>query len=105
LQRKVGRLALWSRDVSASSPWRRRRGASASRFWSPGATWTRGVDCDAAAATAIAAFGQVDILVNVAGGSGPIGKTGVETTEEEFDEIIHLNMRGPSTRCARCCRA
>ena len=28
---------------------------------------------------------RIDILVNVAGGSGPIGKTGVETTPEEFD--------------------
>lgn len=25
---------------------------------------------------------------------GPIGKTGWETTEEEFDEIVDLNMRG-----------
>ena len=39
--------------------------------------------------------GRIDILVNVAGGTGPIGKTGVETTAEEFDEIVHLNMRGP----------
>ncbi|GAA0502143.1 SDR family oxidoreductase [Pigmentiphaga sp. GD03639] len=41
-----------------------------------------------------AAFGRVDILVNVAGGSGPIGKTGWETTAEEFDEIVGLNMKG-----------
>lgn len=40
-------------------------------------------------------FGRIDVLVNVAGGTGPIGKTGVETSAEEFDEIIHLNMRGP----------
>jgi 3-oxoacyl-[acyl-carrier protein] reductase len=31
----------------------------------------------------------------VAGGTGPIGKTGCETTADEFDEIVHLNMRGP----------
>src|SRR5919205_525037 len=37
---------------------------------------------------------RIDILVNVAGGSGPIGKTGVETSEDEFDDIIALNMRG-----------
>ena len=36
----------------------------------------------------------LDILVNVAGGSGPIGKTGVETTPAEFDDIIKLNMNG-----------
>ncbi|MEM1289053.1 MAG: SDR family NAD(P)-dependent oxidoreductase [Pseudomonadota bacterium] len=39
--------------------------------------------------------GRIDILVNVAGGTGPIGKTGAETTADEFDEITHLNMRGP----------
>ncbi len=38
--------------------------------------------------------GRLDILVNVAGGSGPIGKTGVQTTPEEFDEIVTLNMNG-----------
>ncbi|HBK07590.1 MAG TPA: short-chain dehydrogenase [Acetobacteraceae bacterium] len=40
------------------------------------------------------AFGAIDILVNVAGGSGPMGKTGWETTREEFDEIVTLNMAG-----------
>lgn len=39
--------------------------------------------------------GKLDILINVAGGTGPIGKTGLTTTAEEFDEILHLNMRGP----------
>lgn len=38
---------------------------------------------------------RIDILVNVAGGTGPIGKTGAETSAEEFDQIVHLNMRGP----------
>ncbi|NBB71426.1 MAG: SDR family oxidoreductase [Alphaproteobacteria bacterium] len=43
-----------------------------------------------------AAYGdRIDVLVNIAGGSGPIGKTGAETTAEEFDDIVHLNMRGP----------
>lgn len=39
--------------------------------------------------------GKIDILINVAGGSGPIGKTGATTTAAEFDEIVQLNMRGP----------
>src|SRR4029077_5764640 len=39
-------------------------------------------------------YGRIDILVNVAGGSGPVGKSGVETTPEEFDDIVTLNMRG-----------
>ena len=51
--------------------------------------------CAEAAAIAVDRLGPVDILVNVAGGSGPIGKTGAETTQDEFDEIVLLNMRGP----------
>ena len=51
--------------------------------------------CADAAEKAKAAFGgRIDVLVNVAGGSGPIGKTGVETTPEEFDDIVTLNMNG-----------
>ena len=50
--------------------------------------------CANAAEKANAVYGRVDILVNVAGGSGPIGKTGVETTPEEFDAIVKLNMNG-----------
>ncbi len=49
---------------------------------------------DAAEKTKAAFGGRIDILVNVAGGSGPIGKTGVETTPEEFDDIVTLNMNG-----------
>jgi NAD(P)-dependent dehydrogenase (short-subunit alcohol dehydrogenase family) len=50
--------------------------------------------CEQAAAKTKEAFGRIDILVNVAGGSGPVGKPGVETTPEEFDDIIKLNMNG-----------
>jgi len=49
---------------------------------------------EALAAHALEVFGKVDVLVNVAGGSGPIGKTGWETTAEEFNEIVQLNMTG-----------
>jgi NAD(P)-dependent dehydrogenase (short-subunit alcohol dehydrogenase family) len=49
---------------------------------------------DAAEKAKVAYGGRIDILVNVAGGSGPIGKTGVDTTPDEFDDIITLNMNG-----------
>lgn len=51
-------------------------------------------EVEAAAAAAHAAFGTIDILVNVAGGRGPIGKSGVETTLEEFERILALNVTG-----------
>jgi NAD(P)-dependent dehydrogenase (short-subunit alcohol dehydrogenase family) len=55
---------------------------------------TVGTQTDTLAEQAVKAFGRVDILVNVAGGSGPIGKKGWETSEAEFDDIIRVNMTG-----------
>ena len=77
------------RAADAAARRTRRRGDRPSAATSPA-----GAACEAAIAQALAAFGRIDILVNVAGGSGPIGKTGWETTEAEFDEIVDLNMRG-----------
>lgn len=92
--REGARLVLAGRDVAAIEPV-----AAEARELGVG---TRVVACDmtdpaqaeALAREAIAAFGRVDVLVNVAGGSGPIGKTGWETTTEEFNEIVQLNMTG-----------
>jgi NAD(P)-dependent dehydrogenase (short-subunit alcohol dehydrogenase family) len=55
---------------------------------------TQSAQTEALAQAALARFGRIDVLVNVAGGSGPIGKTGWETTPEEFDQIVELNMKG-----------
>lgn len=49
---------------------------------------------EALARQALEHFGRIDILVNVAGGSGPIGKTGWETSADEFNDIVELNMTG-----------
>lgn len=35
--------------------------------------------------------GHVDILVTVAGGRGPFGKSGIETSPQEFEDILALN--------------
>ena len=48
---------------------------------------TKPEQCEQAAEMARKTYGRIDILVNVAGGSGPVGKTGAETTPEEFDEF------------------
>ncbi|MPZ55296.1 MAG: SDR family oxidoreductase [Rhizobiales bacterium] len=55
---------------------------------------TEADQCDRAADAAKIKYGRIDILVNVAGGSGPIGKTGVQTSPQEFDDIVKLNMNG-----------
>jgi len=60
------------------------------------------VKCDltdeVSVAAAVAAgekeFGRIDILVNIAGGTGPVEKKGWETTGAEFDEIVELNLKG-----------
>lgn len=88
------RLALIGRDTKAIEPVATEvRAAGIEAIVIP-CDLTDPKQCDAAAAKAKAAFGRIDFLVNVAGGSGPVGKTGVETTPEEFDDIVTLNMNG-----------
>jgi 3-oxoacyl-[acyl-carrier protein] reductase len=87
------RLVLLGRDTGAIAP----LAEEVSRVTEAitiGTDITSDAACFAAAEAAKARFGTVDILVNVAGGSGPIGKTGLQTTQAEYDEIIELNMRG-----------
>ncbi len=88
------RLALIGRDTDAIAVVANEVRAAGHDAIVIGCDLTDPKQCDAAAAQTKAAYGRIDILVNVAGGSGPIGKTGVETTPEEFDDIIKLNMNG-----------
>ena len=55
---------------------------------------TDATQCEAAMQAVLETFGRIDILVNVAGGTGPIGKSGAETSPEEFDDIVTLNLNG-----------
>jgi 3-oxoacyl-[acyl-carrier protein] reductase len=89
------RLALIGRDVAAIEPVALEARALGAEAIVIACDITSGAACEAAMEKTRTSFGgRIDILVNVAGGSGPIGKTGWETTEGEFDEIVHLNMRG-----------
>lgn len=89
------KLALLGRDVAAIEPVAAEARAMGVEVIVIACDITSGAACDAAMAETRARFGgRIDVLVNVAGGSGPIGKTGWETTEAEFDEIVDLNMRG-----------
>jgi len=49
---------------------------------------------EAAVKAGMDGFGRIDILVNIAGGTGPVEKRGWETNPEEFEEIIDLNLKG-----------
>jgi NAD(P)-dependent dehydrogenase (short-subunit alcohol dehydrogenase family) len=88
------RLALLGRDILAIEPVAeeiRRGGGDVLVF---PCDVTNAKACEEAAAATVDEFGRIDILVNVAGGTGPIGKTGLQTTSEEFHGIVDLNMRG-----------
>ncbi len=89
------RLALIGRDTAAIEPVAKEaRTAGAEAIVVP-CDLTKAEQCANAVEKTKAAFGgRIDILVNVAGGSGPVGKTGIETTPEEFDDIVTLNMNG-----------
>jgi NAD(P)-dependent dehydrogenase (short-subunit alcohol dehydrogenase family) len=88
------KLALIGRDIAAIEPVAAEVKADGAQAIVVKCDLTDAKQCEIAAAKTKEAFGRIDILVNVAGGSGPVGKPGVETTPEEFDEIIKLNMNG-----------
>ena len=88
------RLVLAGRDTAAIEPVAVAARADGAQVLVVACDVTDSAQTASLAQAAQAAFGRIDILVNVAGGSGPIGKTGWETTTEEFDEIVRLNMTG-----------
>ena len=87
-------LALAGRDLAAIEPVALEARAIGVKVIVVKCDVTQAADCEHVVREAAALGDGVDILVNVAGGSGPIGKTGWETTPEEFDQIVELNMKG-----------
>ncbi len=78
--------------------------ASRSPATIPGATWvktdvTNSAQCDALIAMAAAPSGRLDVIVNNAGVQ--VEKTIDETTDEEFNRVMDVNVRGVFS----CCRA
>lgn len=88
-------LALFGRDTAAIEPVAEAARAAGAKAEIYRCDVTDAAAVESAVAAVLEAFGRIDILVNIAGGTGPIGKTGVETTPGEFDEIVSLNMGGP----------
>jgi 3-oxoacyl-[acyl-carrier protein] reductase len=88
------RLVLAGRDLDAIEPVAREARALGVEAVVAACDLVDEAQTEALALAALQAFGRIDILVNVAGGSGPIGKTGWETTAAEFNDIVELNMTG-----------
>ena len=55
---------------------------------------TSDFDVSAMCKKALEFYGHIDILVNIAGGTGPLGMASWETTPKDFDQIIDLNLKG-----------
>jgi 3-oxoacyl-[acyl-carrier protein] reductase len=56
---------------------------------------TQGADVRALVEGTLKAFGgRIDVLINVAGVSGPFNKTIWEHTEEEYDGVMDVNVKG-----------
>ena len=88
------KLVLAGRDIDAIEPVAAEARALGVDVLVVPCDMTDAEQTEALAAAATSRFGRIDILVNVAGGSGPIGKTGWETTTAEFSNIVELNMTG-----------
>ena len=94
--REGANLALLGRDTAAIEPVAQEASALGVQAEIFACDVTSAGSVSEAIAAVLKRFdNRIDVLVNVAGGTGPIGKTGVETTADEFDDIVHLNMRGP----------
>ena len=87
-------LVLAGRDLAAIEPVAQEARALGVTVHVVPCDMTDPAQTEALAQQTLAAFGRIDILVNVAGGSGPIGKTGWETSTDEFNQIVALNMTG-----------
>jgi 3-oxoacyl-[acyl-carrier protein] reductase len=88
------RLVLTGRDLAAIGPVAAEVETLGAEAIVVACDVTKERECAKLSSAAIETFGTIDVLVNVAGGSGPIGKSGAETTQAEFDEIVQLNMTG-----------
>ena len=87
-------LLLAGRDVAAIEPVAASARALGVAATVQGCDVTSGSQCEVVARSAEREGHAVDILINVAGGTGPVGKSGAETTSEEFEDIVRLNMTG-----------
>ena len=88
------RLVLAARDLTAVGP----VAEAATNAGAEVLVQSCDIESPDSVAAAVAAgesrFGRIDILLNVAGGSGPVGRPSWETTPEEFEQIVRLNMNG-----------
>jgi 3-oxoacyl-[acyl-carrier protein] reductase len=88
-------LALAGRDMDAIAPVAAEAKALGRKVIQARCDVTQPAEVDALVRETLQAFGgRIDILVNVAGGRGPLETTAWDTTPEAFDDVVELNMKG-----------
>jgi 3-oxoacyl-[acyl-carrier protein] reductase len=88
-------LLLVARDTAAVQPLADELRADGRTIAVVDCDVTREADVAAAMSVAHSVFGgRVDFLVNIAGGSGPLGRPIWENTLAEFEQIMTLNVTG-----------
>jgi glucose 1-dehydrogenase len=74
------------------------RGGSCIRVDGDVSRWS---DVDRLVSTAVERYGRLDVMVNNAGIAGPASKPLLETSEEDWDAIMAVNLRGVFLCCKR----
>ena len=88
-------LCLAGRDMAAIAPVAAQARKLGRKIVEAQCDITRPAEVNAMVKQALEGFdGRIDILVNVAGGRGPLETQAWATTPEEFDDIVDLNMKG-----------
>lgn len=88
-------LMLAGRDMAAIAPVEKEARALGRKVIAKRCDVTQSAEVDALVRETLATFdGRIDVLVNVAGGRGPLETAAWDTTPEAFDDVIELNMKG-----------
>lgn len=98
--REGARVLLADRDLDSARETARMIAGAGGVAECVRADWTRADDCRAMAAACVEAWGQIDFLQNNVGIGGGDGDP-LRLTEEAFDRIITVNLKG----CLLSCQA